>query len=216
MEKIKMTILMLLPDGIVVWIRRKLWRRRNRHNQTLMSNRFDFSVVSVGNNSYGCLNVLSFATKNHLQIGNYVSIAPNVWFLLDVEHSINHISTYPFKVKMLGIEKTEAFSRGGGIVVEDDVWIGFGATILSGVHIGQGAVVAAGALVTKDVPPYAIVGGVPAKLIKYRFEQELVRELVDIDYSRLDKQDVREHLDELYSELREKDQLGWLPKRQMG
>ena len=105
---------------------------------------------------------------------------------------------------------------GGGIVVEDDVWIGFGATILSGVHIGQGAVVAAGALVTKDVPPYAIVGGVPAKLIKYRFEQELVRELVDIDYSRLDKQDVREHLDELYSELREKDQLGWLPKRQMG
>ncbi len=114
MEKIKMTILMLLPDGIVVWIRRKLWRRRNRHNQTLMSNRFDFSVVSVGNNSYGCLNVLSFATKNHLQIGNYVSIAPNVWFLLDVEHSINHISTYPFKVKMLGIEKTEAFSRGGG------------------------------------------------------------------------------------------------------
>lgn len=66
------------------------------------------------------------------------------------------------------------------------------------------------------MPPYAIVGGVPAKLIKYRFEQELVRELVDIDYSRLDKQDVREHLDELYSELREKDQLGWLPKRQMG
>ncbi len=114
------------------------------------------------------------------------------------------------------MRKQRHFLGGGGIVVEDDVWIGFGATILSGVHIGQGAVVAAGALVTKDVPPYAIVGGVPAKLIKYRFEQELVRELVDIDYSRLDKQDVREHLDELYSELREKDQLGWLPKRQMG
>lgn len=216
MEKIKKIILMLLPNGIVVWIRRKIWRRRNRHNQTIMSNRFDFSVVSVGNNSYGWLNVLSYATKSHLQIGNYVSIAPNVWFLLDVEHYINHISTYPFKVKMLGTESTESFSRGGDIVIEDDVWIGFGVTILSGVHIGQGAIIAAGAVVTKDVPPYAIVGGVPAKLIKYRFEQELVRELLYVDYSQLNKQDVQEHLNDLYGELHEKDQLEWMPKKQMG
>ena len=103
-------------------------------------------------------------------IGNYISIAQNVHFLLDVEHFANHISTYPFKVKLLHSQKSESFSK-GDIIIDDDVWIGYGATILSGVRIGQGAVVATGAVVTSDVPPYAIVGGVPAKVIKYRNEK---------------------------------------------
>ena len=73
-----------------------------------------------------------------MTIGNYVSIAENVYFLLDVEHYIDHISTYPFRVKLLQECKSESFAK-GNIVVEDDVWIGFGAVIMSGVTIGKGA-----------------------------------------------------------------------------
>lgn len=92
------------------------------------------------------------------------------------------------------------------------MWIGYGATIMSGVHIGQGAVVAARAVVTKDIPPYAIVGGVPATIIKYRFPVEMIRELERIDYSKLTKEIVAEHINELYEELTDVKQLDWLPK----
>ena len=68
---------------------------------------------------------------------------------------------------------------------------------MSGVHIGQGAVVAAGAVVTKNVPPYAIVGGVPAKLIKYRFSSNMIEELLKIDYSKLPEEMIKGHIDEL-------------------
>ena len=84
---------------------------------------------------------------------------------------------------------------------------------MSGVHIGQGAVVAAGAVVTKDVPPYAIVGGVPAKVIKYRFEPEMIEELLKVDYSKLTKKDIEKHIDDLYTELKDPSQLDWMPKK---
>ena len=106
---------------------------------------------------------------------------------------------------MLG-ESLEGTSK-GDIIVADDVWIGYRATILSGVHIGQGAVIAAGAVVTKDVPPYAIVGGVPARVIKYRFPEEMVGELMRIDYSKLTEEMVREHIEDLYSALKDTKQL---------
>ena len=82
-----------------------------------------------------------------------------------------------------------------------------------GVHIGQGAVVAAGAVVTKDVPPYAIVGGVPAKVIRYRFEPEIVEELLKIDYSRLTDEMIKEHIDELYTDLTCVEQFKWFPRK---
>ena len=78
------------------------------------------------------------------------------------------------------------------------MWIGLNATIMSGVEIGQGAIVAAGAVVTRNVPPYAIVGGVPAKVIKYRFEQEIIDKLKRIDYSKINEEFVAEHLEMFY------------------
>lgn len=157
------------------------------------------------------LNVVDFCNSSKLKIGNYVSIAQNVTFLLNCEHYVDHISSFPFKVKVLG-EQSEALSK-GDIMVDDDVWIGYGATIMSGVHIGQGAVIAAGAVATKDVPPYAIVGGVPAKVIKYRFKEEMIEELLKIDYSKLTKEMVQAHESELYTELTDLEQLDWMPKK---
>lgn len=167
--------------------------------------------MSVGKHSYGTLNVVSFNNRSHLKIGNYVSIARDVIFLLDVEHTIDTISTYPFEKALLHGNDI-AFSK-GDIIIEDDAWIGFGATIMSGVTIGQGAVVAAKAVVTKDVPPYAVVGGVPAKVIKYRFDENIRKELLKVDYSKLSKKDVQKHLEELKKPLTSVEQLDWLPKR---
>lgn len=191
--------------------RKRAWRRRNSFNDTHAMNRFKFENVSAGIYTYGALNVLDFCDSHKLTIGNYVSIAQNVTFLLNGEHYVDHISSFPFKVKVMG-EQAEAFGK-GDIIVDDDVWIGYGATIMSGVHIGQGAVVAAGAVVTKDVPPYAIVGGVPAKVIKYRFSPEIIEKLMKIDYSKLDKETVEKNIDKLYEPVTEDTDLSWLPQK---
>lgn len=144
---------------------------------------------------------------------SYCSIANNVTFLLGKEHYTNHISSYPFKVMALDLGDLEAISK-GDIIIDDDVWIGYGTTILSGIHISQGAVVAVGAVVTKDVPPYAIVGGVQAKVIKYRFEPEMIEELIKVDYSKLTKEQIEQHIDELYAGLKDKKQLDWMLKKE--
>ncbi|WP_024860086.1 CatB-related O-acetyltransferase [Ruminococcus flavefaciens] len=178
---------------------------------------FPKECIINGTKSYGDLRITTFNNNSKIIIGEYCSIAQEVNFLLDVEHRMDTISTYPFKVKILG-EKAEATSK-GNILIEDDVWIGFGATVLSGVHIGQGAVIAAGAVVTKDVPPYAIVGGVPAKIIKYRFDAETIKFMNTLDYKSLDEALIKEHVEDLYLSLEKKNIeeikriFEWFPKK---
>ena len=201
-----------VQDTLRLWLMQKYWRRKNQHNKTSLETFTNIANISVGNNSYGKLNVLNASEEYRLMIGHFCSIAQGVTFAVCVDHPTNTISTYPFKVVCIGSQTYEAISK-GDIVVEDDVWIGHGATILSGVRIGQGAIIAAGAVVTKDVPPYAIVGGVPARTIKYRFPTNIVEELLKIDYSKLTKEMVEAHIDELYEELTDVRQLAWMPKR---
>ena len=87
------------------------------------------------------------------------------------------------------------------MLVDDDVWIGYRATILDGVHLGQGCIVAAGAVVASDVPPYAIVGGVPAKVIRYRFAPETIEHLLNVDFAHIDRTWVERNVDLLYQPL---------------
>lgn len=190
---------------------RKKWRKVNGHNRTSPMNVFPPDLVSVGKKTYGNLYVLAFNRDSKLEIGHFCSIAPGVTFILSADHPTDKVSTFPFKVKIMG-EALEGTSK-GDIIVGDDVWIGYGATIMSGVKIGQGAVIAAGAVVTKDVPPYAIVGGVPAKIIKYRFSEEQISELIKIDYSRLEDSDIVSHIDELYQEYNSPEQISFMPRR---
>lgn len=187
------------------------WKKKNRHNGTYAVNVFDMTKVEVGIYTYGGVNVLTYNDEAKLKIGNYCSIASNVTFILSADHYVDHISTFPFKVKVLG-EKLEGVSK-GNIVVQDDVWIGYGTTVLSGVTIGQGAVVAAGSVVTKDVPAYAIVGGVPAKIIKYRFDKEIVKKLAELDYSKLDRSIIEQNINNIYSTVNESYDLEWFPKK---
>jgi acetyltransferase-like isoleucine patch superfamily enzyme len=163
------------------------WRTLNKHNFTGIGNLIDLNKIKIGMNSYGLINALhSYGSKNeYLSVGNYCSISTNVYFILGGEHNYKHLSTFPFNSFFLSI-KNDSFSK-GPIILEDDVWIGHGAIILSGVTLSKGTVVAAGSVVTKSTKPYSIVGGNPAKLIKYRFNKDLIRELNEIDFSKINK-----------------------------
>ena len=191
---------------------RKSWRARNPHNATEAASLFRPELVSIGRSTYGDLHVVSFHARSQLRIGSFCSIGQEAAFLLDADHRTDCISTYPFRTALLKTLRQEAVSR-GDIRVDDDVWIGFRALILSGVHIGQGAVIAAGAVVTRDVPPYAVAAGVPARIVRYRFPETLRKELSRVDFSRVTEQLIRSHVKELYQPLTDAAQLDWLPKR---
>ena len=122
---------------------------------------------------------------DRLTIGRFCSIACGAKFLMtSANHAMKSLSTYVFPIFYEewghGMPVTEAWDRRGDIVIGNDVWIGYEAVILSGVTIGHGAVIAARSVVTRDVPPYAIVGGVPARLIRRRFEPETIDALLEL------------------------------------
>lgn len=180
------------------------FRSQNRHNETVPVNIFPIKKVSVGNHSYGEIYLTDHSDLDvTLKIGNYCSIAPGVKFLLAGEHNTNTASTFPFKAKFR-LVKNEAASR-GSIIIHDDVWIGANSLILSGVQIGRGAVIAGGSVVTKDVPPYAVVGGNPAKVLRFRHSEEVIQHISKIDFSRLSREVIMENLEFFYEPLTEKD-----------
>lgn len=176
------------------------WRSLNRHNLTTVSRLFPLDAVKVGNMSYGVLNVFSWGhSEEGLIIGNYVSISSGVKFLLGGNHRFDTVMTYPIKVKILG-ESKEATTK-GKIIVEDDVWIGMDVKILSGVTIRKGAVVAANSVVVKDVDSYAIVAGNPARLLKYRFDKEVINELNNLNLTNINKDNFKNNIEEFYKPL---------------
>lgn len=192
----------------------KKWRKNNKHNETAPISFFSMDKVHVGLGTYGGVDVLNFGNTSQLYIGNYCSIAPGVKFILDADHPLEYVSTYPFRAKCISKQLKEGSSK-GDIVISDDVWIGCNTLVLSGIKIGQGAVIAAGAVVSKDVPAYAIAAGVPARVIKYRFDKEICQEMEKVDFSKLDKEMIIKHEEDLYMPIHSKEQIEWLPKREM-
>jgi virginiamycin A acetyltransferase len=181
----------------------KEWRKINGHNETKVDGRiFPLEIVSVGRGTYGTISIQSlYITPNEkLIIGNYVSIAPNVTFLLGVNHQIDTITTFPFHSKLIQRSPIDAISK-GPIVIEDEVWIGTGAMIFSGVKVGKGAIIAAGALVTKEVQPYAIVGGNPAKVIRFRFSDEVIQILKPIHFVDFQDEWIKENINIIYKKI---------------
>ena len=171
--------------------KKSTFRVRNRHNLIKVTSAnpdsLDISKITAGRYSYGTIDVTMYSGSDGeegLDIGDFCSIALGSRFICGGEHNYQTLSTYPFGDKILHTRKCEARSK-GKIVLADDVWIGSNALILSGVHVGQGAIIGAGSVVTKDVPPYAIVGGNPARVIKYRFPLNVVEQLIKFDFSKL-------------------------------
>jgi len=186
----------------------KAWKMKNKNNFAFpgiissVDKIESLNRLEIGEKSYGEINFWDLHTSsNMLRIGSYCSIGPGVIFMLGAEHNTSTISSYPFRVKLYGTEK-EAMSK-GDIVVGDDVWIGMDSKILSGVRIGQGAIVAAGSVVTKDVEPYSIVGGNPAKHIRYRFSENLREKLLKTDIVKLFNSFTKDNIDLIYTPLTE-------------
>ena len=131
-------------------------------------------------------NVLYHYPINHdqLVIGKFCSIACGAKFLFNsANHSLTSLSAYPFPIffEEWGLDRrhvAKAWDNKGDIVIGNDVWIGYEAVILAGVTIGDGTIIGTRAVVTKDVPPYTIVGGVPAKPIRKRFSDDIITALL--------------------------------------
>lgn len=114
-----------------------------------------------------------------IKIGAFCSLATHIVFNCRPQHNYKRVSTFPFRTKMLEQGEVDSFYK-GGIIIGNDVWVGDGVVILDGVSIADGAVLGAHAVITKNVEPYAIVGGNPARVIKYRFTPKQIQDLLQI------------------------------------
>lgn len=134
----------------------------------------------IGNGSYIVSSFVDYwdIKQTSISIGRYSSLAHDIRFIIGRNHEYSFVTTSAMKecfgedIKFIGNRR---FNH-NQLIIGNDVWIGHGATLMSGIIVGDGAVIAAESVVTKDVPPYAIVGGNPAKVIKYRFSKDIVEQ----------------------------------------
>lgn len=150
----------------ILTFRKGIYGKIGKGNRFMKNVLINESCV-IGNYNYFGAN----ASAGKTRIGNYCSIAPNVT-IGPGDHQPTNVSTCVRVMEKAGVhvdlERDEC-------VIGNDVWIGANVVVLRGVHVGDGAVLAAGAIVNKDIPPYAVAGGVPAKVIKYRFNEDVIR-----------------------------------------
>ncbi len=182
--------------SIFVGLLRDVHLKIRRHAEPpafFMNQRPEYAQYDIGDWTYGNPTVEEFQDGGSLKVGRFCSIARGATILLGGEHRCEWVTTYPFNVVCPDARSFQGHPRSKGpVVIGNDVWIGQGATILSGVTIGDGAVVAACAVVVGNVPPYAVVAGNPARVVKYRFSQEQVASLLEIQWWNWPYEQIRE------------------------
>lgn len=159
---------------------RRLIRSPKARNTDL---RARYPQYSIGRGTYGDLRVRNWGDGATLTMGAFCSVASGVQVLLGGEHRPDWVTTYPFSALWAkGRHLPGHPASKGDVIIGNDVWIGAEAMILSGVTIGDGAVIGARAVVAKDVSPYAIVGGNPARLIRMRFDEATIARLQNLKW----------------------------------
>ncbi len=166
-------------------------------NNDFKSSKIGKSSIKVGRFTYGFenLSIRQWDEGATLKIGAFCSLASNINIFLGGNHRTDWVSTFPFghiyQDELGGSGILGHPSTKGDVIIGNDVWIGFGVTIMSGIHIGDGAVIAANACVVKDVAPYNIVGGNPAKSVKQRFENDIIDILLRLRWWDLPLEDIK-------------------------
>lgn len=193
---------MALPDGSKIYPRSEdcqtVYLKNVIQNPNIEAGEFTFYHDFVNDpRDFEKNNVLYHypINRDRLIIGKFCSIACGAKFLFNGgNHSMRSLSTYPFPIFYEewehGIWADQAWDNKGDIVIGNDVWIGYEAVIMAGVTIGDGAVIGTRAVVTKDVPPYTIVGGVPAKPIRKRFSDDVIKRLLEYKWWDLPPEDI--------------------------
>lgn len=156
-------------------------------------------IKSWGVGTYGLPAINCYDKLSRLSVGSYCSIASEVSLLLGANHKSGLVTTYPID-RIDKTKNTADASDLGNIVIGNDVWVGYRATIIGEVNIGDGAIIGAGALVVDNVPPYAVVGGVPAKIIKYRFEKDMIEKLLKIKWWDWEESKVKDNFNDIYTD----------------
>jgi acetyltransferase-like isoleucine patch superfamily enzyme len=140
-------------------------------------------IYQVGRGTYGEPVIRHWGEPTTLRVGCFCSIAGNVKIFLGGNHRIDWITTYPFSVVRESANRIKGHPASrGDVIIGHDVWIGEGAVVLSGVRIGNGAVIGASAVVTRDIPPYSVVAGNPARVVKMRFGEEDISILQSLEW----------------------------------
>jgi len=174
------------------WWNRQAARRvpKFRRGQYRFSKVYPRFHMGVG--SYGIPIVHDFGDDANLSIGAYTSIADDVHIFLGGQHRSDWVSSYPFPEFVEQAREIRGFrTTRGSVTIGNDVWLASGCTILSGVNVGDGAVVAARAVVARDVPPYAIVAGNPARIVRWRFSEDIRRDLLATQWWTWPEEEVR-------------------------
>lgn len=164
---------------------KNLFRKKQKPSKfERLTRRFkrDYPQFEIGRGSYG----VPFIHPSHggatLKIGSFCSISSNVQIYLGGNHRSDWVTTSPLNVFFEQKNVTEHETTKGNVIIGNDVWVCGNATILSGVTIGHGAVIGNGAVVSRDVAPYSIVVGNPAKHLKYRFSSDIIEQLLEIKW----------------------------------
>lgn len=148
-------------------------------------------MITSGKHTYG--HVTPRGVSNDVIIGDYCSIAEGVLVDCGFGHRTDFIATWPFDVFWHGITGRNTGTTKGNIVIGNDVWLGERVVIMSGVTIGDGAVIGIQSIVTKDIPPYAIAAGAPAVVKRFRFPPEIIARLLKAKWWDWPEEKVREH-----------------------
>jgi acetyltransferase-like isoleucine patch superfamily enzyme len=157
--------------------------------------------IKIGDFTYGEVEVLQWSDNQTLTIGKYCSFARGIKVFLGGNHRSDWVTTYPFdKILKNGQFQVDSSTSKGNVIIENDVWIGEDVKILSGIKISNGAVIGTGSVVTKNIPPYAIVVGNPGRVVKFRFEQEVIDSLLQINWWNWSDDKVKNNLNDLLCE----------------
>jgi acetyltransferase-like isoleucine patch superfamily enzyme len=170
------------------FLKRLLFKNKKSKKEYSWKERYE-----VGRGTYGEPEIRDWGEPTTLKVGCFCSISSGVTIFLGGNHRVDWITTYPFSVFWESAKQIDGHPASkGDVIIGHDVWIGANAVILSGVHIGNGAVIGTAAVVTHNVPPYTIVAGNPARIIRTRFKEEEIRMLQSLEWWNWDDEKLNE------------------------